>query len=93
MGRGASLGAGEQEAIALAMELGAAWIVVDDLVARREAARAGLRVIGTVGLVLAAKRSGFVDSVCPILDALDRAEFRLSADIRASALRAADEGE
>jgi uncharacterized protein len=73
---GASLGRGEQEAIVLALELGARWILLDDLPARRSAARLGLRVVGTVGVLLAAKRSGLVDEIRPLLDALDAAEFR-----------------
>jgi predicted nucleic acid-binding protein len=93
VGRGASLGAGEQEAIALALELDAAWIVLDDLAARRQAAREGLRVVGTIGLLLAAKRARLVESVRPLFDALDRAEFRLSASVRSIALQAADEAE
>ena len=44
-----SLGVSEQEAIALAMELHAEAIVLDDLPARRVAQASGLNVIDTVG--------------------------------------------
>lgn len=89
----ARLGRGEQQAIALALEASAAWIVLDDLAARRLAAREGLRVIGTVGLLLAGKRRGHVNLVRPFLDALDARGFRLSSTIRVAALQAAGEAD
>lgn len=54
------LGDGEREAIALAMEVGAGAIVLDDRAARRVAEAAGRNVIGTLGLLLEAKRKGVV---------------------------------
>jgi predicted nucleic acid-binding protein len=42
------LGAGEREALALAIELRADWIILDDLPARRSAEASGLNVIGTL---------------------------------------------
>jgi predicted nucleic acid-binding protein len=41
------LGDGEWEALALAIELQADWIILDDLPARRSAEATGLNVIGT----------------------------------------------
>ena len=90
---GARLGSGEQQAIALERELSAAWIVLDDLAARRLAAREGLRVIGTVGLLLAGKRRELIDAVRPFLDALDAQGFRLSSAVRTAALQAAGEAD
>ncbi|HEV8241085.1 MAG TPA: DUF3368 domain-containing protein [Thermoanaerobaculia bacterium] len=87
----ASLGRGEQQAIALALKHAGAWIVLDDLAARRLAAREGLRVIGTVGLLLAAKSRGLIGATRPLLDILDARGFRLSAAIRSTALQAAGE--
>ena len=52
-----TLGRGEREAIALAVAAGARRIILDDLPARRLAASLGLPVIGTAGLVLAAKNA------------------------------------
>ena len=42
------LGAGEREAIFLAEELGAEWLIMDDYDGRKEAARRNLPVIGTL---------------------------------------------
>jgi hypothetical protein len=87
----ATLGLGEQAAIALASELDAAWVILDDLPARRLAARQGLRIIGTVGILVAAKRAGLLESIQPLLDDLDAAEFRLSSRVRRVVLREAGE--
>jgi predicted nucleic acid-binding protein len=86
-----TLGAGEREAIALAIELSARWLVLDDQPARRLAVSRGLSVTGTVGLLLAAKRSQLIDAVAPLLDALDEAGFRLSEAVRHAALHEAGE--
>jgi uncharacterized protein len=87
-----ALGAGEREAIALAIELHASMIVLDDLPARRIAASHGLTVIGTVGVLLAAKRGGLIPEIAQVVDDLVAAGFRLSDRVRAAALAAAGEG-
>jgi predicted nucleic acid-binding protein len=52
------IGPGEAEAIALAIEAGAARIVLDDKKARRIARELGVTVTGTVGVLLRAKQRG-----------------------------------
>jgi len=47
-----SLHQGEFEAIVLAQELNADYVVLDDLLARRKAKRLGLQVMGTIGILL-----------------------------------------
>jgi predicted nucleic acid-binding protein len=83
--------AGEAEAIALAMELGDVMVILDDKKARRVAKQVGLRVIGTVGVLLRAKQQGVIDAVKPLLDALDAADFRIAEGLRREALRLAGE--
>ena len=55
------LGAGESEAITLAIELHADALLLDDMKARREAQRRGLTVTGTLAVLAAAARRGLVD--------------------------------
>jgi predicted nucleic acid-binding protein len=50
----AYLGAGERDAILLAEELQADWIIIDESIGRREAARRQLRFTGTLGVLNAA---------------------------------------
>jgi len=79
---------GEAEAIALAQEVGADLVLLDERDARRAARRLGLKVLGTVGLLVAAKRAGNVSNLREQLDALQtRAKFRLSQRLYERALR------
>jgi predicted nucleic acid-binding protein len=52
-----SLGAGESEALSLALEIRARQLIVDERAARRAAETLGLGVIGRLGILLAAKRA------------------------------------
>jgi predicted nucleic acid-binding protein len=85
------LGNGEWEALALAIELNANWIILDDLPARRSAEATGLNVIGTLGTLVTAKRTGLLKSIRPELDALMRTSFFLSPQLYDELLRAAGE--
>jgi len=88
---GLSLGAGEREAIGLSLETGAARLLVDDKAARRLARSLHLPIIGTLGLLLAAKRRGLLSTVRPYLDALQNASFYLTPDLYGRVLAQADE--
>ena len=61
----AALHKGEAEAIVLAAELHAERLVLDDQDARRFADRCGLKVIGTLGILLAAKQRGVITQISP----------------------------
>lgn len=82
---------GEAEASALAAELAAKRIVLDDKKARRVAREMGLRPIGTVGVILRAKREGLTPECRPLLDSLMRGGFYLSRELYQEALRLAGE--
>lgn len=83
---GASLGAGESEAISLALEIRADRIVVDEKAARRLAEAVGLNVIGTLGILLAAKRKGLIPAVRPQIEALLAKNFWISPQLVERAL-------
>lgn len=89
----AALDLGESEALALALQLEGGRIILDDLPARSLAAALGLSVIGTAGVLLAAKRSGLIAAVRPLLDALRATGFRLRQDVYEEVLRSASEGD
>jgi len=76
-----SLGPGESEAISLALELGNCQIILDDRAARRLAQGLGITVIGTLGILLAGKRKGFISEVRPTLDALMSFSFHIAPDL------------
>jgi predicted nucleic acid-binding protein len=87
----ASLGAGESEAIALALEIRADVIVMDDGAARRLARLLGLQVVGTLGVLLQAKHLGLTPALRPLLDALRPLPFHMKKSLYDALLSAAGE--
>ncbi len=81
----AKLDAGEREAIALAEELSADQLIVDELLGRREAERRSLPVIGTVGVLREAAEMGLLD-LHSAFDRLRQTSFHVSPAILASLL-------
>lgn len=79
------LGAGEREAIALAEELVADLLLVDDAKARREAKGRGLTVTGTLAVLVTAAGRGLVNLPAAI-SALRQTTFRAPAALIASIL-------
>ncbi|HEV8629188.1 MAG TPA: DUF3368 domain-containing protein [Thermoanaerobaculia bacterium] len=75
----AELGAGEAAAIASAYEVGARLLLLDDRKARRIAIGAyKLKVIGSAGVLVFAKRAGAIPAVRPLLYAMVARGYYLS---------------
>jgi len=86
-----NLGTGESEAIILAKERSADLILLDDLAARSKAQLLGLRIIGTLGVLILAKSHGYLPLVKPGLDELKKAGFRMSDELCSQVLARAKE--
>lgn len=85
------LGPGESEAIVLALEKQSV-VLLDEREARKRARALLLPVLGTVGVLIWAKRERLIESVKEALDFLQRGnQFRLSLEVYRQALR--DSGE
>ena len=87
----AALHKGEAEAIVLATELHVERLVLDDQDARRFAARCGLKIIGTLGVLLAAKQRGAIVSLREEIDALIALGFRVNPQLVTAVLQSAGE--
>jgi predicted nucleic acid-binding protein len=81
-----TLGSGESEAIVLAQEINA-LAILDDKRARRAARQLGLKVKGTVGLLVQARQTGVIPLLKPLLNALEANGFFLSDELKEEALR------
>jgi uncharacterized protein len=83
---------GEAEAIALAVEIQANRLIIDERLGRQAATDLGLRITGILGVLLIAKRQNLITAVKPIMDDLrTQASFRISSQLYTDVLNAADE--
>lgn len=88
------LDCGESEAIALAIEQGIDRVIIDDKQARKIADKQGLKVIGTLGILMLAKKKQIIKEVRPlILNIMENINFRISERILNKALEFVGEKE
>jgi len=85
------LGAGEAAAITLCMERKADLLILDDKHARRCALSLDLPIIGTIGVLLAAKRKGLITTVKPLLKDMQLSSAWVKPDLVQQALVLAGE--
>ena len=84
---------GEASAMALALEVKDCIVIIDDLKARRIAEKLNLRITGTMGIIISAKRKGLLPSVKPIIEKIKSSNFRISPELEAEVLRLAGEAD
>ena len=82
---------GEAEVLALAQVAGEALVIIDDAMARTHARTLGLRITGTLGMILRAKREQRIEAVAPLLTQLRAEGFHLAPATLAEVLRLAGE--
>jgi predicted nucleic acid-binding protein len=77
------LGNGESEAVTLAVEIDADYIILDDHVARNEAKRIGLNVKGTLGIIdrLCNEKKVRIDDFKGFYNRLKDMNFRIRKDV------------
>jgi uncharacterized protein len=86
------LGPGESEAIALAMEVRAEAVLIDESAGRAAALRHGLLPVGVLGVLLLAKQRGLIGTLGPLLDRLQsELGFFITAPVRQEVLARAGE--
>ena len=86
----AQLGAGEQQAIALAFERKTV-LLIDDHAGRAAARRLGLSVTGVAGVLIRAKESGLIPAVRPVLEEIRQRGYWLSDELLETAIKLAGE--
>lgn len=83
----ASLEKGEAEVLALAKEIKADLILLDEEKARKSAVIAGFEVMGLLGLLIVAKNLGLLKETRSSIEELKRKRFRISDKIVVEVLR------
>lgn len=86
------LGAGELEAMALYKSLTADYLLIDDRRARRIAEANGIECIGSLWVLLEAKRDGKLRELKPLVDKLRLSSLRFSEAVLQKVLELAQEG-
>lgn len=86
------LDTGEASAIALALEFDNVLLILDDLKGRKEAEKLGLKITGTLGVLIKAKHSGLIQELKPYLESLKIAGFRIPPIVENEILRRSNEG-
>jgi predicted nucleic acid-binding protein len=82
---------GEAEAIALAADVRADLLLLDERYARQLAVSMGFEIIGVAGVLGLAKARGFLIEVRPVLDQLRNLNFHLGTTLYEQTLRSAGE--
>ena len=87
----ASLDKGEASAISYAIEQDDCLLIIDDFKGRKYAEQLGLKITGTLGVIIDAKLNGHIKSVKPLLDKIKRTDFRLTTDLERRTLEKSNE--
>ena len=85
------LHAGEIEVLLLAEACDADLLILDDNAAKKTAKYLGFTVTGTMGVLLKAKREGYIDKVKPLMENLIDDGFYISPIVQSYVLEAAEE--
>jgi predicted nucleic acid-binding protein len=82
---------GEESVLTVALESPGCEVVIDDRAGRRCADAHGISLLGTVGLVILAKRLGRIAAARPIIEDLRRVGLYVKDNVIADALKQAGE--
>lgn len=85
------LGKGELEAMALYKQVKADYLLTDDKQARKVAEYNKIKIVGSMGVLIMAKKQGLIKSIKPSLDAIYNSYIYISEDLYHYVLSIANE--
>jgi predicted nucleic acid-binding protein len=85
------LGLGELEAITLYKELEADILLIDDNRAKNYAKVNGVNVIGSLGILIQAKKEGYIQKVKPLLEQISNSQIYIASSLIEKVLDICDE--
>ena len=56
-------------------------LIVDDYKARKVAEKLGIKITGTIGIIIKAKLNGIIPSIKPFFEKIKNTNFRISEEI------------
>ena len=72
---------GEATAISLAAEHENSILIIDEIKGRKVAKEMGISVTGSLGVLVAAKNNGHIQTVKPLIEKIQRTNFRISKEL------------
>ena len=82
---------GEASAIALSLEQEDCLLIIDERKGRAIAKKLGLRITGTLGVIVKAKRNGIIVSVKDVLEKLEKYDFWISDSLKEKIIKESGE--
>lgn len=73
---------GESSGIALALESNSCLLISDERKGRWMARKLGIRIIGILGVMVKAKEVGLVNKIKPLIEKLEKSDFRMSEKLK-----------
>ncbi|MEX2603218.1 MAG: DUF3368 domain-containing protein [Gracilimonas sp.] len=72
---------GEATAIALAAEYKNSLLIIDEAKGRKAAKELGFSITGSLGVLVAAKNKGYIKTVKPLIEKIQKTNFRISKEL------------
>jgi predicted nucleic acid-binding protein len=73
---------GESSGITLALENEASLLIIDEKKGRGIAKKLGIRITGILGVMIRAKEIGVINRVKPLIEKLEKVDFRMSERLK-----------
>ncbi|MCB9035723.1 MAG: DUF3368 domain-containing protein [Lewinellaceae bacterium] len=78
---------GESSAIALAIEKENSLLEIDEKKGRNVAKKMGIKITGILGVIIKAKEIGLIKKITPLIEKLEKVDFRISKTLKEKILR------